>query len=505
MEINYIIVQAGGKGTRMEHLTHNKPKALVPVSNLPMLFHCFKKFENKKFIIIGDYKCDVLKRYLSVFAKVPYIVVDAKGAKGTCGGIDLALELIPDKEAFLLVWSDLVLSDNLILPENLGNYIGISKDFECRWSYEDESFEEKSSKEHGVAGFFIFEDKGQLQEIPKEGEFVRWLQTQNKTFSEIGLYSTKEYGLISEYKKIQINRCRPFNYLRVDGDKIIKEGIDDQGRELAVKEKAWYKYVKEKGFVNIPFIYSFEPFVMERIKGKNIYEYDLDDSSKRKVLKNIVNMLEELHALEKARVDYFSVWNTYFYKTFDRLNKVQNLIPFALEPYININGRKCRNVFYFKKELEHFIEQYRVRDFCLIHGDCTFSNMMLNEKKDPILIDPRGYFGNTLLFGDEVYDWAKVYYSLFGDYDQFNLKRFVLNINEDTHSIDLKIQTNGWKDLEEYFFELLEGIISRQKIKMLHAIIWLSLTTYAWEDYDSICGAFYNGLFYFEEALNELS
>ena len=28
---NYIIVQAGGKGTRLEHLTKNKPKALVPI------------------------------------------------------------------------------------------------------------------------------------------------------------------------------------------------------------------------------------------------------------------------------------------------------------------------------------------------------------------------------------------------------------------------------------------------------------------------------------------
>ena len=53
MELNYIIVQAGGKGTRMENLTHNKPKALVPINNLPMIFHLFRKYPSKKFIIIG--------------------------------------------------------------------------------------------------------------------------------------------------------------------------------------------------------------------------------------------------------------------------------------------------------------------------------------------------------------------------------------------------------------------------------------------------------------------
>ena len=47
--------------------------------------------------------------------------------------------------------------------------------------------------------------------------------------------------------------------------------------------------------------------------------------------------------------------------------------------------------------------------------------------------------------------------------------------------------------MEEFFFDNVPGI-NKEKIKALHAVIWLSLTTYAWEDYDSICGAFYNGI-----------
>ena len=54
---------------------------------------------------------------------------------------------------------------------------------------------------------------------------------------------------------------------------------------------------------------------------------------------------------------------------------------------------------------------------------------------------------------------------------------------------------------EEEFFKLLEGEVTKRQMKLLLSIIWLSLTTYAWEDYDSICGAFYNGLYYLEEAL----
>ena len=55
MTPDYIIVQAGGKGTRLGHLTANRPKALVPIGNLPMIFYLFRQFPNSKFIIIADY------------------------------------------------------------------------------------------------------------------------------------------------------------------------------------------------------------------------------------------------------------------------------------------------------------------------------------------------------------------------------------------------------------------------------------------------------------------
>lgn len=61
-----IIIQAGGKGTRLEGLTRNKPKCLVPVNNLPILFYAFKKFPKAEFTIIADYKTDVLENIWKV-------------------------------------------------------------------------------------------------------------------------------------------------------------------------------------------------------------------------------------------------------------------------------------------------------------------------------------------------------------------------------------------------------------------------------------------------------
>ena len=180
-----------------------------------------------------------------------------------------------------------------------------------------------------------------------------------------------------------------------------------------------------------------------------------------------------------------------------RLSKIRDLIPFADRKKLTVNGRECRNVYFYERDLEKRLGAVRCDGFAFIHGDCTFSNMMLKDDIEPILIDPRGYFGFTELYGDPNYDWAKLYYSIVGNYDRFNLKDFRLSINE--NDVDLSIASNNWEALESEFFSFSGS--DPETIKLLHAVIWLSLTTYAWHDYDSICGAFYNGLFYLEEAL----
>ena len=507
--MEYIIVQAGGKGTRLGYLTKNKPKALVPVQNLPMLFYLFRKYPSKRFLIIADYKKEVLREYLSAFADVKYQVVEAEGT-GTCSGIRRAIAHIPEGESFMLVWSDLILPDGLKLPEEYESgkskahedYIGISTTFSCRWKYEKGIFSEEQSKEHGVAGFFLFSEKKKLKELPESGELVRWMQQKELKFQEISLEGTREFGLLEEYEKLGQEKCRPFNRITVQGEKLIKEPVDIQGETLAKRESAWYEKAKNLGIDILPKIYNIHPLEMEFIHGKNIYEYDLNYEQKQQILEKIVTSLNKLHQFETSVIDTFSIKETYFNKTFDRLFKIRDMIPFSNEKSIMVNGKRCRNAYHYKRELEKKLDELVLnsKEFSFIHGDCTFSNMMLRDNGEPVLIDPRGYFGFTELYGDIRYDWAKVYYSIVGNYDQFNLKRFRLDIGKtNEEGIKLKIESNHWEEMSDTFLKLTG--VDEYEIKLLHAVIWLSLTTYAWQDYDSICGAFYNGLYYLEEVL----
>jgi molybdopterin-guanine dinucleotide biosynthesis protein A/thiamine kinase-like enzyme len=492
-QLKHIIVQAGGLGSRLETLTLNKPKALVPIDNLPIIFHLFRRFPKANFSIIADYKADVLEKYLRVFADVNWRIVTPVN-KGTASGIRESLADCGD-DPLMIIWCDLILSEMFAVPQLNRNYIGISGDFECRWSYRQGVFEHAPSRQHGVAGLFIFKHQLMIEQVPQEGEFVRWLQTRHIDFQTLDLSGTREIGTMLAYQKNGNNkpRCRPFNRMEFLTDRVTKSPITSQGEKIAKDERAWYREIQKYDFSAIPKIYGYEPLEMERIAGDNIFVYNhFTPYQKREILEKIVNRIRQLHMLmPPVQADQGDCYDNYIGKTFDRLGKVKDLVPFAKDPFITINGRQHRNVFYVRDDLEKKIAACFPRQFHVIHGDITFSNLMLKtEGVEPILIDPRGYFGQTKIYGDADYDWAKLYYSIVGDYDQFNQKRFALHITD--REVTLDIVSNGWSDMEEYFFRITGA--DPNKIKLLHALIWLSLTTYAWEDYDSICGAFYKGI-----------
>ena len=62
----------------------------------------------------------------------------------------------------------------------------------------------------------------------------------------------------------------------------------------------------------------------------------------------------------------------------------------------------------------------------IIHGDPVFTNIIINSYGKIKFIDMRGKLGDNLsIYGDWLYDWAKLYQSLLG-YDEILLSK---NIN----------------------------------------------------------------------------
>jgi hypothetical protein len=94
-----------------------------------------------------------------------------------------------------------------------------------------------------------------------------------------------------------------------------------------------------------------------------------------------------------------------------------------------------------QKRFDEYFENYpEVVALCPIHGDPQFHNIMIHEvTRDIVFIDPRGYFGNSLIFGLREYDEAKLLFALTG-YDAFDEKVITeLNIVNETMYIDIPL------------------------------------------------------------------
>ncbi len=84
-----------------------------------------------------------------------------------------------------------------------------------------------------------------------------------------------------------------------------------------------------------------------------------------------------------------------------------------------------------------------------------------------------------------------------GNYDNFNRRQFILSL--DAQSADIEIREGGWSHLKEVLSERFTTQMTT--IQVLHGFIWLGLSGWVDDDYDSILAAYFNGLYHLHTVL----
>lgn len=103
---------AGGFGTRIQPLTHSRPKPMLPIMNRPMMEHTMLSLRDAgitEFIVLLYFKPEIIQNYFhdgSAFGiKITYVVPD--NDYGTAGAVKLAEPFIGE-ENFIIISGDLV-------------------------------------------------------------------------------------------------------------------------------------------------------------------------------------------------------------------------------------------------------------------------------------------------------------------------------------------------------------------------------------------------------------
>ena len=118
---NFVVIMAGGFGTRLGEMTKNCPKPMIKIEGIPIIEHIinnFKKYGFKKFIITTHYLSQIIKDYLGDGSKldieITYVYEDEP--LGTGG----SLTLMPDNFTDLPI---IVTNGDIITKLNYGELL----------------------------------------------------------------------------------------------------------------------------------------------------------------------------------------------------------------------------------------------------------------------------------------------------------------------------------------------------------------------------------------------
>jgi hypothetical protein len=135
-------------------------------------------------------------------------------------------------------------------------------------------------------------------------------------------------------------------------------------------------------------------------------------------------------------------------KIIDRFNECDWSSNLLYNSIKSVNNITFKDIHYYCNRIHNKLMDYLDgrNYYNLIHGDIHLGNILLDGNENMYFIDPRGYFGESKLFGLYEYDYAKLMFGLSG-YSIFdNIIINELNIINNNIEIDLIRE-------HEYIFE----------------------------------------------------
>lgn len=275
---------------------------------------------------------------------------------------------------------------------------------------------------------------------------------------------------------------RSYNDIVFEDNKVIK-GVS-QDRYL--KEIEWFLEAKNRIPNSTPLIFTSikKPIIrknnknliyyeMQAIDGNNLYQWSMDNRDKAEEIFDQVVSLTILMHQESKKVNGDDIIMMYYLKP---KKAIEDFIKEKMfDPdLLRINGIIVQNpVDALDKAFKEFHKRLFNTKYSFIHGDLTMSNIVVDQNKKVYLIDPRGAFGNTKIYGDVRYDVAKLFYSIVGNFDSLNSGRFKYEHNLETNDHIFSIMDNGFSSYGDKMLNLFKEDL--EVIKFIHATIWLSL------------------------------
>lgn len=234
-----------------------------------------------------------------------------------------------------------------------------------------------------------------------------------------------------------------FNELYIKGNTFIKVPKNEYGkRKLLFELRAYTVFSQEAPYFPLAKFETLSPesfhlrYYRDSIPLWKFYQ-SASGNGRDVLLETAFHHLQTLHSAKQKMVSKEEFTTLLRQETVikvkDRYHEIKHILD--QYPFSKVNGKPCLSfeecMNLVEKKTQDYIERQTSYELCYIHGDPQFNNILIDPSTNQmVFLDPRGYFGDSLLFGVDHYDIAKVLFALSG-YDIFDSTGdFCLTIEE---------------------------------------------------------------------------
>jgi capsule biosynthesis phosphatase len=234
---------------------------------------------------------------------------------------------------------------------------------------------------------------------------------------------------------------RTFNNIQSNLIEIYKKSSNDLSGEIF-----YYKNIPKKIKDMFPILIDYDIsnkwYKIEKISGITISELYTSELLTTDMLQHIINSIQRIHDTKDIHSNNINIYENYSKKMEKR--------------YLSYNYKKYKNYKETYQNIYNKLIEYETKKMgkkTIIHGDTVFTNIILNNNGKLKFIDMRGKIGEIFtIYGDHMYDWAKLYQSLIG-YDNILLNK--------------TINDNYQKTIINYFKKKFVEMFSEEKFEYL--------------------------------------
>lgn len=510
-----IVLGAAKVNDSLVSLFGNIPSVLIPINGKPIVFYLLEQMIGvgitTVYLSVGFQRQRVISLVEAKFAgkiTLNFVDVDIKKKPGNAL-LHLINEVLKHREnAGCSLYINL--ADTLIDPlpdfDYSKDFICVSRDYDaseiwCVAKVEDDVFceiydkvEDKTGM-HALTGIYHFANPEVFFELERQEDYeisdlLRFYQ-QIYSFSPVNVSGWYDFGHLGCYYKakqhfLSVRFFNSFHFNDLYGT--ITKFSENQDKLR--NEIVWALSLPKKLQVLMPRIVEYSIDANDTYVEMEYYGYPplselwVYGNIGYPIWKSIVDKLFDI--VQGFRVfkgvitieDYRSVYTD---KTKERLGKAicenNDLRVLYQSKTVNINGQALMGWPLLQKKMAG-VEEYlfNIEDHSIIHGDLCLSNILFDINTSVIrLIDPRGQWGSSHVYGDIKYDLAKLRHSVSGLYDFIVRDLFDIEYGEDHINISFPLVSTLHHELSLYLDNKIAEYYPIRKIKLIEGLLFLSM------------------------------